>query len=204
VKVDSHGNKIWEEVCGNGTYNSVEALFDRGGGASLVVGRTETGVSGRVFVVEFDDMGRIRWQRFYGGDSSIWVRRVIETADGGYLVVGDLQSVEETPEGPQLGDCDAYLLKIDSHGDNVMDGAYGWSWFDVASDAVEIRAGEYIVVGKASPTWAREDAWVFKIKMPVPESGGFPTIAYVALLGFIPLTAVGLAFVARLSSLQHG
>jgi len=207
VTVDYYGKKLWEAVYGNSTpwtYHYVTGLFDRGRGTSLGVGCTENTSSCLIFVLEFDDRGRLAWQKLHDPNGTTGMYRAIETTDGGYLITGQYQPQPCYDLHAYCAKPKAYVLKIDSNGDKVMDGIYHWGWFASGYDAIEVGRGEYVVVGTASPTRsAQGEALVFKISIPVPELGGFLRSGYVALLGLVPVVAVGLALLARRSHLQQ-
>ena len=88
----------------------------------------------------------------FGGADSDGPDSVQQTADGGYIVVGQTDSFG-------AGDTDAWVLKLDANGTVVWEKAYGTIGGDAAQSAMETADGGYIVAGYTDP----DGAWVFKL-----------------------------------------
>jgi hypothetical protein len=86
---------------------------------------------------------QIRFERTYGGDTLDYGVSVQQTEDGGYIVAGYTYSFG-------AGDCDVYLVKVDSVGDTVWTRTYGGSGNDAAYCVRETRDGGCILTGYTS------------------------------------------------------
>jgi len=84
------------------------------------------------------------WVRTYGGDSAEEAVCVRETADGGYVVLGETHSFG-------AGKTDIWLFKVDAEGNTVWTKTYGeedyefGTWLEVTKDS------GFVVVGSTSP-----------------------------------------------------
>jgi hypothetical protein len=97
------------------------------------------------------------WTRTYGStqnDQAYWAQ---ETADGGYIVVGDTQF-------PSFGDHDVYLLKTDANGDTLWERHYGGEKDDLGRSVFQTFPDSgYLVIGITESFGAgRNDVYLIK------------------------------------------
>ncbi len=100
----------------------------------------------------------LEWERVIGGAADDWGVCVQTTTDGGFIVGGTTHSYG-------AGECDAYLVKIDSKGEEVWPTArtFGGSMYEVCHWLQETRDGGYILVGATSSFGAgSHDVYVVK------------------------------------------
>lgn len=95
----------------------------------------------------------IEWQKTYGGEGWDSINHIIQTKDGGFLLVGSTSSYG--------GNGNGWLIKIDASGDVEWNKTYAGS----TSSAVETDDGGYAVVGEISD--GGQDILFFKT-----DSGG--------------------------------
>lgn len=79
------------------------------------------------------------WTRTYGGPDWDEGNSVLQTADGGYVIVGVTGSIG-------AGRDDVYLVKTDANGDVVWTRAYGGSSWDWGESVVQASGG-YLIAG---------------------------------------------------------
>jgi hypothetical protein len=123
----------------------------------------------------------IDWQRCYGGSGDEWPHR-IQTADGGYIMLGNSGSIDgEVTNNHAPGlfpqeEFDMWVVKMDENGMIEWERCYGGSGYELGKSIIEDPNGGYIVIGETSsddgdvsgnhtdffgnPTG---DIWVFKI-----------------------------------------
>jgi len=122
-------------------------------GGVVVAGITNTYGSGHrmdsapenPWLLKVDAQGEEVWNRTYqsSADKSVnsaTFTSVIQTDDGGYLVVGKSQEFDG-------GRHDVWILKVDSGGDVTWSRGYGGKYNDRANDVVQTSNGNYAVVG---------------------------------------------------------
>lgn len=90
VKVDYSGNVIWEKNYGWSMNEEAYAVYERNNGNLLVCGYTESKGSGMYdfWVLELDNLGNQIWEKTIGTDANDIAYDLIETDDGGVIVVG--------------------------------------------------------------------------------------------------------------------
>src|SRR5687767_15967992 len=81
-----------------------------------------------------------QFQKTYGGAGTDYIWAVAQTADGGYILAGETQSVG-------AGLSDAFLTKTDAYGTIQWTRAYGGIAYDWAYMVRETSDGGYIFVG---------------------------------------------------------
>ena len=84
--------------------------------------------------------GAIQWERTYGGEDTEFGRAIQQTADGGYIIIGQTESFG-------VGSSDAYLLKTDSEGNEIWSQTFGGQGTDQGRYVVETADQGYLVSG---------------------------------------------------------
>ena len=96
VKVDSIGNLVWQKAFGGSDYDEVFSILENSAGNFVISGYTQSN-DGDVslnqgledfWLLEINSTGNIIWQKTYGGSDTDWGYKVLQTAEGGYLVSG--------------------------------------------------------------------------------------------------------------------
>ncbi len=95
------------------------------------------------------------WMKTYGGEDYDRGHCVIETKDGGYLIVGSTESFGE-------GYDDVWLIKTDENGDTLWTRTYGKEEYSEGGNwVIETTDGGYAITGCTAGT--REgDVWLIK------------------------------------------
>ena len=96
-----------------------------------------------IWVVKLNPDRTIAWEQNLGGASDEYVKSIIQTAHGGYLVTGKTNSAEMTGDGYIS---DAYVAELQPDGTPDWAGCYGGSGPDGALDAIETPCG-YLIRG---------------------------------------------------------
>ena len=116
-------------------------------GGTLIVGMAgNTGPSHRVepgmaHVIRTNSEGSIVWERDYGGDLDAFFTSVVQTDDGAYVLLGEI----ETPNVWQ--EADMYLVKIDADGEMIWEHTFGGRGMDHAKQVRQTSDGGYILIG---------------------------------------------------------
>jgi hypothetical protein len=69
------------------------------------------GAQSYFFLLQFDSTLELRWERFYGGDVSYWLAKVVATNDGGCILSGDKNN--GTWSDPER---DPVIIKVNNEG----------------------------------------------------------------------------------------
>ena len=132
-------------------YANYTALADDG--SFVVVGEFDsTDIKGLTnngdydgYIVKYDKTGKQLWIKNYGGSDYERFTSVVNTSDGGYIVVGEVCSTDIT--GITLvGDCDALAVKYDTNGNVVWQKNYGGTYEDYFN-VIEKANNTYLLGG---------------------------------------------------------
>lgn len=150
VKTDEFGEEVWTKSYGrSGTEGAVSVQQTTDGG--YIIGGTSENELGPLgpdlCLVKTNELGDTLWSKLYGGDKIDECYEVIQTSDGGYIMVGKSFSFSENE------DFDVYVVKVDEFGTEEWSKTYGNS---EASDANEMgnsiqqtADGGYVIVGES-------------------------------------------------------
>ncbi|MBA7566203.1 hypothetical protein ES708_07891 [subsurface metagenome] len=96
IKTDDTGSKLWDKTFGGGAWDQADCVQQTMDGGYIIAGMTRSGVFGAfwedVWLIKTDASGEEQWNKDFGGDAVDWGRSVQQTADGGYIIVGDTNS----------------------------------------------------------------------------------------------------------------
>ena len=144
VRIDDDGELIWENSYGeDGASDCFEIINTADGGFALAGHTTGMGPEGRNFMlVKTDADGEEEWSQVYGGDSSEFCYDVIQTADGGYAIVGGTQSFG-------AGGWDFYIVKTDEDGEEQWSRTYGSHRDNECRCIIQTRDGGFVLGGRS-------------------------------------------------------
>jgi hypothetical protein len=140
------GDTLWTRTYGGSGQDPASCVRQTTDGGYIVVGYTDSfGAGGADFyLVRTDANGDTLWTRTYGGSGHDYGKRIQETTDGGYIIVGYTESFGAGAE--DLAE-DFYLVKIDAKGDTLWTRTYGGSLREQAHDVQQTTDGGYIIAG---------------------------------------------------------
>jgi len=186
LKLDASGNIIWEKTYGfNGNDQGQSVIQTTDGGYFLtgfldfdgrqVTGQPEIEKSGnRHGVGEFwgiktDASGNEQWDQYYGGTSNDRSYDVVQTEDGGFLMVGNTESEDFDITNPK-GSYDFWAVRIDNQGNLLWQKNYGGSSIEIAYAISKTTDGNYLIIGDTRSSdqdvtnhKGNADAWLLKI-----------------------------------------
>ncbi|MBK9593397.1 MAG: T9SS type A sorting domain-containing protein [Crocinitomicaceae bacterium] len=108
-----------------------------------------------VLIIKIDSLGDVVWASNFGDASSDDGKSIIETADGGFVAIGTLNSFATSSD-------DIYLIKVDAFGDFVWEKTWGDSLGDHGYDIVEIPSDSGFAIAAnyfAKPYLIRTDKY---------------------------------------------
>ena len=118
-----------------------------------------------IYTIKITSTGDTEWTKIYGGTDEEEASSVINTVDGGFLVVGYTMSFG-------AGEEDVYILKLNSSGDTVWTRTYGGDSDDEAYSVAQTTDGGYIIAGYTD-SFGADGGDMYLIKT---DSLGFATI----------------------------
>ena len=144
VKYDKDGNLLWQKSWGGNRDETFSKILKTPDGGFIVVGSSNsTDIEGLpnkgssdAIIVKYDKDGNMLWQKNWGGNDSEDFKQMIQTQDGGFIVVGS--SLSTDIEGlPNKGSIDAIIVKYDKDGNILWQNSWGGSGNDVFKNILE-------------------------------------------------------------------
>ncbi len=186
VKLNVAGTVVWNKTIGGTLNDYLYSVVPTSDGGSIAVGLSDSGLNGNktegtnglydYYLVKFDNAGNISWQNSIGGSGNdyVFVNPVQETADGGYIIAGNSQSVVSGDKTEaNTGSWDYWVLKINSSGTILWQSVLGGSGGDYANAVLATADGGYMVAGysysgisgeKTESNIGDADYWVVKFE----------------------------------------
>ena len=164
IKTDSSGIEEWNRTFGGSSDDRGCSVRQTADGGYIVVGKTESSGAGYsdVWLIKTDSSGIEEWNRTYGGIDWDFALSVVQTSDGGYIMVGDTYS-----SGAGAGDI--WLIKTDTSGSEEWNQTFGGSSAEEGHSVAQTSDGGYIVAGYTESFGAGAgDIWLIKTE---PEVG---------------------------------
>lgn len=188
VKLDGQGKTEWDKVVGGAGVEDLSDVVLTKDNGYLLAGRSNSGLSGDktqpqqpangydqpdFWLVMLDSNGTKLWDRTLGGNNADVPKRVVRTADGGYLVGGtSMAGVSGDKTQPNQGSTDYWLVKLDPNGKKLWDRTFGGPSNDNLMDVQPTKDGGYVLGGwsisesagdKTQPSNGLFDYWVVKV-----------------------------------------
>ncbi len=190
IKTDNYGRIIWERVSGGQMGSAERDFIITNDGGVLAMAYTDANDGDitdhhgwyDLWLIKLSDSGQKQWTLSLGGSGLEDGGGVIQTADGGFLIVGDTDggsggNYDSTCNfhNPGSGYTDVWVVKLDTAHNIEWQQCYGGSYSDGGLDVAELQDG-YIILATilsndgdvtgfhGTPNFQnRFDIWVFKI-----------------------------------------
>ncbi len=140
--VSAQPDVLWEQSYGGYYYDYAASVLQTDDGGYVLAGsysHDEYNVD--MWLVKTDEIGDTLWTRTFGGLNYDACHGMEQTADGGYILVGQTFTFG--------GGCDdVWLIKTDSDGDSTWSAVYGGGLWDRGLSVQQTIDGGYIIVGE--------------------------------------------------------
>lgn len=155
VKLDEAGSIEWQKCYGGSGIEYFGSLIQTDDGGYVVAGTSASNdgdVSGNhgmddFWIIKLDELGNIEWQKCYGGSEYDGADGIIQTSDGGYMIVGGTFSTDGDVTDNH-GDQDGWILKLDNDGKLEWQECIGGTTWDRLVSLEQIGDNKYIVGGR--------------------------------------------------------
>lgn len=156
VKLDTNGDTLWEKIIRGPLHDEGHSIQQTTDGGYIIAGSTDTDGWGLYdyWIIKIDANGNTLWDKTYGGGMRDMPNEILQTADGGYIVVGfkDYNGFVSS-ESIYI-----WLIKLDANGDEVWNKTFGGLNNDVGYSVDQTTDGGYIVAGEKD-----NDGWIAKL-----------------------------------------
>jgi len=158
IKTDSLGDTLWTRAYGDSSSERGRCVRQTSDGGYIIAGRTRSFGAGDwdIYVIKTDSAGDTLWTRTYGGIRTEFGFAVMQTLDGGYIIVGETASFG-------AGMADVYIVKTDAAGDTLWTRTYGGAGDDKCYSIDHAWGGGYVFGGHSqSPNPYQHDFFLLR------------------------------------------
>lgn len=174
VKLDAAGNITWQTILSTnlGLYTLSASPYQTYDGGYLIFGQlwldpNEQNID--CWLMKLNTDGVIQWERSYGGSTLEYPKKILQTADGGYIFTASSDSNNGDVSGNH-GGADAWVVKTDASGNLLWQKCYGGSGSDDFFTLIPASDGGYVLLGSTSSNdgdvsgnHGSYDVWLAKI-----------------------------------------
>jgi hypothetical protein len=164
LRLDAEGNKLWEQTFGGAAHDEVvhvSQTFDGGFIAGCV---TRSGITGNkttpnfgdvdYWIIRLDAAGNKVWEQTFGTTGYDLLCNVYETPEGNFIAAGySADGTGGNKTAPQRQPVDAWLIRLDAHGNRLWDETYGGSYMTTARSMCLTRDGGLVFAGEEQKDW---------------------------------------------------
>ncbi|UUX92556.1 lectin like domain-containing protein [Methanoplanus endosymbiosus] len=173
VKLNSAGSMTWQKCLGGTSYDYGKCILQTSDGGYIVAGYTGSlngDVSGNHgysdgWVVKLNSTGSLTWQKCLGGSDYDYFKNIVQTSDGGYILVGYTKSTNGDVSGNH-GNYDIWVVKLNADGNLLWQRCLGGSNTDEGNIIIQSSDGGYVITGETyshDGTSNKEDIIVAKL-----------------------------------------
>jgi hypothetical protein len=160
LKLNASGNIIFNKCFGGNALEEAESMTLTADGGCIITGLSGSSANGDVteitkgsvdyWTLKLDSDGNIVFNKLHGGNQSERAKHIINTADGGYLIVGYSGSSASGNVTGTLSGANTYdywALKIDANGAVQWNKLLGGTGYDLGMAACQTIDGNYVIAG---------------------------------------------------------
>lgn len=161
VKLGSNGNVSWDKTIGGNSYDVMTTVLTTPDGGYLLGGYSESGKSGEktansrgktdYWIVKLDQNRNVQWDKTIGGSNIEYLKSIIRTGDGGYLLAGTSYSgISGEKTGDSKGGSDFWIVKLNKQGIIQWDKTIGGDGYELLNVAILTPDGGFLLGGNSS------------------------------------------------------
>ena len=142
----------WVQSVGDTCNQGFNGIIGTSDGGVILTGYEYSGNQADALFSKLDENGTIEWSKTFGGSNDDIGYGIVESTDGGFVMAGTSTSNDGIPASNN-GDCDAWIMKVNSAGALQWSHTYGGCGFDDIASINKTSDGGFIVAGTTtSPT----------------------------------------------------
>jgi hypothetical protein len=169
---------LWQKAYGGSSSDVPTRVISTTDGGYMLIGSTisnDGDVSGNhgqsdIWLIKINQEGTILWQKTYGGSYADDGNSIIQTNDGGYIILGATNSTDFDVPGNNHGGTDLWVFKINGNGDMVWNKLFGGNNTDYSNVIISTVDGGYVIGGRSASingdvpgNHGNFDSWIIKI-----------------------------------------
>lgn len=150
----------WQNTIGGNDYDIIYTVQQTADGGYIAGGQSYSEISGNktaesfgdsdYWIVKFDSIGNIEWQKTFGGSEYDNLKKLKQTSDGGYILAGVSGSgMSGNKTEDSKGKLDWWVIKIDGEGNIMWQKTLGGSENDWMFDVIQTNNKGYLGVGNS-------------------------------------------------------
>ncbi len=157
VKMDKPGKMQWQRTIGGSGDDNLKSVIQTSDGGYALIGESSSNISGEktensrggtdYWLVKLDSLGRIQWDRTFGGSGYEYIDNVVQTTDGGYILAGSSESyISGDKSESTRGYFDYWVVRLNKKGDKVWDKTIGGTDYEFCSP-IELTTDGGVIIG---------------------------------------------------------
>jgi len=158
LRTDEDGDSLWSHTYGGRSLDLCFALVQTADGGFALAGYTTSfgGGERNFWLVRTDANGDSLWSRSYGGEEYDDCRSLLQTADGGFALLGYTNSYG-------AGGNDFWLVRTDEEGEIIWSQTFGGRNAEQAYAIIQVTDGGFTLAGTTGSFGAgRTDFWLVR------------------------------------------
>lgn len=140
---------------GGSKNESAQAIINTTDGGYAILGHaqsmdgdvtTKSNESYDYWLLKYDATNQLEWQKTYGGSADDRGADLIQTSDGGYVIVGKSKS-NDFEVSENAGFDDFWVVKLDSNGSVYWENSFGFAGSDIPYSIIQTNDDGYLLTG---------------------------------------------------------
>ena len=183
VKTDSNGQHEWNQTFGGLKDDVAQSVIQLTDGSFILAGDTESFASSGTdfWLLKTDMNGQHLWNTTYSNQVNDVFKSLIQTADGGFLLVGN--------SATDSSDSDIWLVKTDVNGQQEWNASLDGIREDTVSSVLQVSDDGFVIAGSTQPAGIENrDMWLLKVKVSEDSrTSGFELGVFILTLSLLVL-----------------
>lgn len=144
TRMGADGDVLWAKTFGGPADDSGASVQQTTDGGYIIAGQTNSFGMGKydIYLIKTDANGNEQWTKSFGGPEDDIASSVLQTGDGGYIIVGTTGAIYASRSHTNV-----YLVKTDSAGNAVWTKTLGESLINSGNAIQQTGDGGYLVTG---------------------------------------------------------